>query len=165
MRALQGPEDLSDDITAGFKLIHGWALDDPAVGIAGVIEQIRERFGPIEEQRPVYLSIDIDVLDPSYAPGTGTPESGGWTTRELRQIIHGLKGLNIVGADVVEVSPAYDTQADLTGIAAADIVFDLLSIITLGQNERTAAAAAGLPSDDAAADAQAAFQARAGSQL
>jgi hypothetical protein len=52
----QGPQDLEDDVTAGFQLIHGWAVDDPAIGIAGVIRQIRERFGPEEEQRPVYVS-------------------------------------------------------------------------------------------------------------
>lgn len=58
----------------------------------------------------MYLSIDIDTLDPAFAPGTGTPETGGWSTRELRTIIRGLEELNLIGADVVEVAPAYDTS-------------------------------------------------------
>lgn len=65
----------------------------------------------------------------SFAPATGTPETGGFSTRELRRIIQGLEGLNLVGADVVEVAPAYDTNAQLTTMAAADIMYDVLSIM------------------------------------
>jgi agmatinase len=68
-------------------------------------------------------------LDPSYAPGTGTPETGGWTTRELRRILRGLDGLNIVGADLVEVSPPYDTNAQITALAAADCLYEILTIM------------------------------------
>lgn len=67
------------------------------------------------------------VLDPSIAPATGTPESGGWTTRELKRYIKGLEGLNLVGADVVEVSPPYDSAAETTSVAAADIIIDILA--------------------------------------
>jgi agmatinase len=67
------------------------------------------------------------VLDPSIAPATGTPESGGWTTRELKRYIKGLEGLNLVGADVVEVSPPYDTVAETTSVAAADLIIDILA--------------------------------------
>lgn len=67
------------------------------------------------------------VLDPSIAPATGTPESGGWTTRELKRFIKGLEGINLVGADVVEVSPPYDTAAETTSIAAADLIVDILA--------------------------------------
>jgi len=88
-----------------------------------VIRRIRERI----KDSPVYLSLDIDVIDPGLAPATGTPEAGGWTTREVKRIIRGLAGLNFVGADVVEVAPAYD-HADITSIAAADIVYDFLSL-------------------------------------
>jgi len=88
-----------------------------------VIRRIRERI----RDSPVYLSLDIDVIDPGLAPATGTPEAGGWTTREVKRIIRGLAGLNFVGADVVEVAPAYD-HADITSIAAADIVHDFLSL-------------------------------------
>lgn len=69
------------------------------------------------------------VLDPSIAPATGTPESGGWTTRELKRFIKGLDGVNLVGADVVEVSPPYDTIAEVTSIAAADLLVDIMALM------------------------------------
>lgn len=65
------------------------------------------------------------------APATGTPETGGWTTRELREIIRGLKGLNIIAADIVEVAPAYDTNAELTTMAAADALYEIMSIMIM----------------------------------
>jgi len=65
---------------------------------------------------PVYLSIDIDTIDPAFAPATGTPETGGWSTREIRTIIRGLEGINLAAADIVEVAPAYDTNAELTTV-------------------------------------------------
>jgi agmatinase len=77
----------------------------------------------------VYLSIDIDSIDPAFAPATGTPETGGWSTRELRTILRGLDGLRIVSADIVEVAPAYDTNAELTTMAAADVLFEVLSVM------------------------------------
>lgn len=67
------------------------------------------------------------VLDPSIAPATGTPESGGWTTRELKRFIKGLEGIYLVGADVVEVSPPYDSVAETTSVAAADLIVDILA--------------------------------------
>jgi agmatinase len=70
-----------------------------------------------------------DVLDPAYAPATGTPEPGGWTSRELLSIIDGLNGLNIVGADVVEVAPIYDTAGDTTALAAAHIALSLIDLM------------------------------------
>jgi agmatinase len=77
---------------------------------------------------PVYVSIDIDVLDPAHAPGTGTPEAGGLTSRELLNTLRGLAGLNIVGADIVEVAPAYD-HAEITGIAASHAAYELVSLL------------------------------------
>jgi len=80
---------------------------------------------------PVYISIDIDVLDPGFAPGTGTPECGGMTTRELLQILQGLVGqlsVPVVGADVVEYAPAYD-HAEITGLAASSIIYELISLM------------------------------------
>jgi len=113
--------DMTDDDDIGFKVISTDDLDD--IGVDEVIRLIRARIG----NNPVYLSLDIDVIDPGLAPATGTPEAGGWTTREVKRIIRGLAGLNFVGADVVEVAPAYD-HADITSIAAADIVHDFLSL-------------------------------------
>jgi agmatinase len=80
---------------------------------------------------PLYLSIDIDVLDPAHAPGTGTPEAGGLTSRELLGILRGLAGMRLVGADVVEVAPAYD-HAEVTTVAAAHVCYELLGLMALG---------------------------------
>ncbi|SKY00088.1 agmatinase [Mycobacteroides abscessus subsp. abscessus] len=77
---------------------------------------------------PVYVSVDIDVLDPAHAPGTGTPEAGGLTSRELLHTLRALAGLQVVGADIVEVSPSYD-HAEITGIAAAHVAYELLSVL------------------------------------
>ncbi len=74
--------------------------------------------------------MQIDSLDPAFAPATGTPETGGWSTRELRTILRGLDGLHIVSADIVEVAPAYDTNAELTTMAAADVSLCLINFNT-----------------------------------
>ena len=87
-------------------------------------ERIRERIG----DRPLYLSIDIDVLDPAHAPGTGTPEIAGLSSRELVNIIRGLQGANLVAADIVEVAPAYD-HAELTSLAAATVAFEMINLV------------------------------------
>ncbi|KAF7327827.1 Arginase/deacetylase [Mycena kentingensis (nom. inval.)] len=118
---LAGEVDLENDEGVGFQLITTDDIDE--LGIPEIIKRIRERVG----MSPVYLSLDIDVLDPGAAPGTGTPEAAGWQARELKRIIRGLAGLNFVGADVVEVAPAYD-YSEVTAIAAADLVHDFLSM-------------------------------------
>jgi len=82
---------------------------------------------------PLYVSVDIDVLDPAHAPGTGTPEAGGLTSRELLALLRGFKGLNLVGADVVEVSPAYD-HAEITAVAAANVAYEFVSLFALGRS-------------------------------
>jgi agmatinase len=98
-------------------------MDLETLGIAGAAARVRERLG----DAPVYVSIDIDVLDPSHAPGTGTPEAGGLTSRELLGILRGLAGIHIVGADVVEVAPAYD-HAEITCMAASHVCYELLGL-------------------------------------
>ena len=100
-------------------------VDIDTMGVQGIVDAIINTVGT----NPVYLSIDIDVIDPGICPGTGTPESGGWTTREMRQIIRGLEPLRIVGADVVEVSPPYDNTGETTALAASDLVFEMISIM------------------------------------
>ncbi|GAA4560356.1 agmatinase [Streptomyces collinus] len=114
--------DLDADKRLGFRTIRAGDID--LLGTAGAIQAITERVDDL----PVYLSVDIDVLDPAFAPGTGTPESGGLTSRELLQVLRGLTGLNIVGGDVVEVAPAYD-HAEITSIAAATVLFDLITLM------------------------------------
>ena len=123
---LYGARDLVDDRDLGFAMVPATEID--ALGAGGVVERIRARVG----ERPVYISIDIDVLDPAFAPGTGTPEAGGMTSRELLAILRGLAGLDIVGADIVEVAPAYD-HAEITGIAASHVAYELLSVMAPGE--------------------------------
>jgi agmatinase len=117
---LYGTTDLADDAALGFQLVTSPELD--SIGTAGVLERIHDRVG----ERPVYVSIDIDVLDPAFAPGTGTPEAGGLTSRELLAIVRGFTDLRLVAADIVEVAPPYD-HAQVTGIAAAHVGYELLS--------------------------------------
>ena len=95
------------------------------IGTEGIIKKIWDRVG----NNAAYLSVDIDVLDPAFAPATGTPETGGWSTRELRTIIRGLDGMKLVGMDLVEVAPPYDTQSELTTMAAADTIYEVLSVM------------------------------------
>lgn len=121
---LSGPSDYENDGYCGFQIVEAREID--TIGIDGIIKKIRDRVGT---ENPVYLSIDIDTLDPAFAPATGTPETGGWSTRELRTIIRGLDGLNLIGADIVEVAPAYDTNAEHTTMAAADALYEVMSIM------------------------------------
>ena len=93
-------------------------------GVQATLEAIRARVG----DRPVYLSFDIDVLDPAFAPGTGTPVSGGLASWQALELIRGLGSLNMIGMDLVEVSPPYD-HAEITAIAAATIAYDWLCVM------------------------------------
>ena len=121
---LYGKRDLEDDRRFGFGILT--AADVYHQGVSEVVQRLRERVG----NRPVYVSVDIDVLDPAHAPGTGTPEAGGITSRELLEILRGLRGLDLVGADVVEVAPPYD-HAELTGVAASHVAYDLMTLLAL----------------------------------
>ncbi|RVX66991.1 Guanidinobutyrase [Exophiala mesophila] len=124
--------DYSNDERQGFLRIEADDIDH--FGIDGLVEMIMGRIGT---QVPVYLSVDIDVIDPGLAPGTGTPEVGGWTTREMIQILRGIEDLNLVGADLVEVSPAYDNNAEGTALAGAQIVYEILtSMVKRGMKDR-----------------------------
>lgn len=117
---LYGKGDLEDDERLGFAIITSEFVEEH--GIPAALERLRRRVGA----RPLYVSVDIDVLDPAHAPGTGTPEAGGLTSRELLRLIRGLADLDIVGADIVEVAPAYD-HAQLTGIAASHVAYDIMT--------------------------------------
>ncbi len=92
--------------------------------------------GPWWAARPVYLTFDIDFLDPAYAPGTGTPVIGGPTTHQARELLLGLRGLNVVGGDQVEVAPAYDALGQITALAGATLATDILYLIGLARAER-----------------------------
>jgi agmatinase len=119
--SLYGRGDLLDDKRFGFEMFG--SMEYETLGISGVVSRLRDRL----KSAPVYISIDIDVLDPAHAPGTASPEAGGMTTRELLGTLRGLAGLNIVGADVVEVSPPYD-HADITAHAASHLCYELISL-------------------------------------
>jgi agmatinase len=121
---LYSAKDLSDDGILGFQVVRSddYQLD----GLAGVVERVRTRLA----DGPVYVSVDIDVLDPAHAPGTGTPEAGGLTSRELLHTLRSLAGTIVVGADIVEVAPAYD-HAEITGIAAAHVAYELLAVLAV----------------------------------
>ena len=96
-------------------------------GIAAVIERIHRVVG----NKQVYVSLDIDVVDPAFAPGTGTPEVGGFTSYQILELVRGLKGLDTVGFDLVEVSPPYDSSGEITSILAANLAFEFLSLLAL----------------------------------
>lgn len=119
---LYSKQDLEDDARLGFSIVSSEYIEEH--GVEAGIQRILQRVG----DRPLYVSIDIDVLDPAHAPGTGTPEAGGLTSRELLRILRALRDRDIVGADVVEVSPAYD-HAQMTGIAASHVVYELVSLL------------------------------------
>ncbi|KAH6652680.1 agmatinase 1 [Truncatella angustata] len=121
---LSGPSDYENDGYCGFEIVEAREID--TIGTEGIIRRIVDRVGTTN---PVYLSLDIDTLDPAFAPATGTPETGGWSTRELRTILRGLEDLNLIGADIVEVAPAYDTNAEHTTMAAADALYEIMSIM------------------------------------
>ncbi|MFJ2552064.1 agmatinase [Microbacterium sp. NPDC087591] len=119
---LYSKQDLEDDERLGFSIVSSEYIEEH--GVEAAIARILQRIG----DKPLYVSIDIDVLDPAHAPGTGTPEAGGLTSRELLRILRALRTQHIVGADVVEVSPAYD-HAQMTGIAASHAVYELVCLL------------------------------------
>lgn len=123
--SLYSAGDLRENRELGFTTLLARELD--GVGLAGALDLIRTRLGS-----PVYLTVDIDVLDPAFAPGTGTPEAGGLSSREVLALLHGLGELRpqIAGADVVEVSPPYDPSG-VTGVAGANIAYELIGLAAL----------------------------------
>ncbi|EME87426.1 uncharacterized protein MYCFIDRAFT_125327 [Pseudocercospora fijiensis CIRAD86] len=112
--------DLANDKACGFHILRARDLD--RIGTEGIIQRLKER----TKGTKVYISVDIDVLDPAYAPATGTAEVGGWTTRELLTILDGLSGMHVIGADVVEI---YDNPGETTTLAAAEVVHSLIRLL------------------------------------
>ena len=115
--------DYKNDAEMGFKTIFCSEIDE--IGVNGIIEKIKKRV----KDSLCYISIDIDVLDPAFAPGTGTPEPGGFSTRELLSILRGIKDLNIVSGDVVETAPCYDNQSNITSLNSAKLIYELVCMI------------------------------------
>jgi agmatinase len=123
--SLYGAEDIDSARELGFTVLSCDELRD--LGPAGYGDLVRGRVGT----RRVFLSFDIDVLDPAFAPGTGTPEVGGLSTAEALSCLHALRGIDLAGADVVEVSPPYDGAGHQTALAAANVAYELLSLRAL----------------------------------
>ena len=124
---LYSAQDLAEDTRLGFQVVS--CRDVELHGLQKALDAIRSRVG----DKPTYVSVDIDVLDPGHAPGTGTPEAGGLTSRELLEMIRVFGDMNLISADVVEVAPAYD-HAQITGIAAAHVIYELISAMAAGRN-------------------------------
>jgi len=116
---------------SGMTVIH--AEEFMRLGIAQTVTRIRSVVG----EGPVYISFDVDSLDPAFAPGTGTPEAGGLSTREAIELVRGCAGLDVIGGDVVEVAPQYDPTTN-TAQAAAQMLFEILALVALAR--RTAKA-------------------------
>jgi agmatinase len=123
--SLYGPEDIDVAREMGFTVLTTDELR--ALGPVAYGELVRERAG----DRPLFVTFDVDFLDPAFAPGTGTPEAGGFSTAEALAFVRNLRGVNLVGADVVEVSPPYDSPGAVTALAAATVAYELLSLRAL----------------------------------
>ncbi len=122
-----GPQDYADAKRFGAQMI---TFDEAAArGVTSIIEQVRQTVGV----KPVYVTLDIDAVDPAFAPGTGTPEVGGFSSHQMLQLVRGLCGLNLVGFDLVEVSPPFD-PSQITSILAANLAFEFLSLSACHQN-------------------------------
>ncbi len=124
--SLYGAEDIDVAKELGFTVLTTDELRD--LGAASYGKLVLDTVG----DRPVFMSFDIDFLDPAFAPGTGTPEVGGFSTAEALAFLRALRGLKLAGCDVVEVSPPYDGPGLQTALAAANVVYDLLSLRAIG---------------------------------
>lgn len=123
----QGEFQLAADL--GLTLIPSYKVNE--MGIKETIKKAKEIIG----DNKVFLSFDIDFVDPAYAPATGTPEVGGYTSLETIEIIRQLTGLNFVGMDIVEVAPMYD-MAEITSLLAANIIFEFISVLAIDRKEK-----------------------------
>jgi agmatinase len=135
--SLFGASDIGDARALGFTVIPSDELR--AMGLEGYAATVNERVG----DRPVFLSFDIDFLDPAFAPGTGTPEIAGFSTAEAVGLLRALRGIRLVGCDVVEVAPPYDGPGAPTALAAANVALDLLALYALSVSPRDGDAKSG----------------------
>jgi arginase family enzyme len=124
---LYGPEDFEFHREHGFEVIRIEEVKER--GVAAAVERLRR----LASGGPVYVSFDVDACDPAYAPGTGTPEAGGLTSYEALGLLRGLRGIELAGGDIVEVSPPYDGPGAITGVLAANLLFELLSVVALAR--------------------------------
>ena len=130
---IRGPAEFIWEFSydAGMTVIH--AEEFHRMGVDAIIEKSREVVG----EGPVYLSLDVDGIDPAFAPGTGTPEVGGLSPREVQLLFHGLTGLDVIGGDVVEVAPQYDATTNTVQLGA-QMLFEILCLTVLGRRDDSA---------------------------
>jgi agmatinase len=120
---MYGPRDFDFQREHGITVID---IEEAArLGVAGVCETIARIVG----DGPTHVTFDIDSVDPAFAPGTGTPEVGGFTSREAQLLVRGLAGIHVIGADVVEVAPPFDGPGQITSVLAANLLFEMLCVI------------------------------------
>jgi agmatinase len=122
--SLYAADDLEQALVLGFEL---QSIEELQGGPAAFAARVRERIG----SAPAFLGVDIDVVDPSGAPGTGTPEVGGLSSGELLALLRALAGVRVVGADVVEVCPPYDSPGQITALLAANVAYEMLALAAL----------------------------------
>ncbi len=121
-----GKKDYEEAWALGARMI---TIDEAmGMGLARILKEIKDRV----QGKSVYVTLDVDSIDPAFAPGTGTPEVGGFSSYQMLQLLRGLKGLNLVGADLVEVSPPFD-HSNITSILAANLVFEFLSLLAVNK--------------------------------
>jgi agmatinase len=125
--SLYAPSDIGDARDMGFTVLSTIELLE--LGPAAYGELVRERVG----DRPAFLTFDVDFCDPAYTPGTGTPEVGGPTSGQAQAFVRALTGINLVGCDVVEVSPSYDSPGQPTALLAANIAWEIISLHALAR--------------------------------
>jgi agmatinase len=127
--------DLGASRELGFELLTTDEVRE--IGVQETAERIRGRVG----EGKAYVSFDVDFVDPAFAPGTGTPEIGGFTSREAQQFVRGIAGLDVVGCDVVEVYPQYDGPGQITALLAANVTYEFLGLVARGRHARERQAA------------------------
>ena len=123
--SLYGAEDVPNNAAIVDRTFTSEDVDQQ--GYAPILDHIAKAIG----DAPTYVSVDIDVLDPGFAPGTGTPESGGLTSREMIHFVRGLKRLNVIGFDVVEVAPQYDHTGQVTALAASNLLYEAMCAVAV----------------------------------
>ena len=138
--AKEGIIDAAHSIQIGIRTpnpdTHGLTILDASVLLGQGPRAAAERVRSLVGTRPAYVTLDIDFLDPAYAPGTGTPVIGGPTTYQARELLLGLRGMNVVGGDQVEVAPVYDSPGQITALAGATLAADILYLMALARVRR-----------------------------
>jgi arginase family enzyme len=121
-----GKKDYEEALALGARMI---TIDEAmGMGLARILKEIKDRV----QGKPLYITLDIDSIDPAFAPGTGTPEVGGFSSYQMLQLLRGLRGMNLVGCDLVEVSPPFD-HSNITSILASNLIFEYLSLLALNK--------------------------------